>query len=330
MARAQANPGISWRELRPQPLILLTGSEDYLASRAFELLRSQASQRDDIQHTRLDAAKYEPGELLMATSSSLFSSANLVEVHELAHMNEYFLKDALAYLKDQAPENVLIMHYSGGTRGKKLIDAIKAAGALIVNCQPVKKDSEKVDFVQSEFKAAKRRITNDAVKALVAAVGNSLAELGSSCSQLIADTTGTIDQDTVDRYYGGRVEATAFKVADAAISGNAQMALRTLRHALGTGTDPIPIVATLAMKVRQIAKVAGVNEPAASLASELGMAPWQVQQAQQQARGWKRSDLALCVEEIANTDRMVKGGSRSPGYALEHAIMFIAGKSPGR
>ncbi|MEG2577922.1 MAG: DNA polymerase III subunit delta, partial [Glutamicibacter sp.] len=199
MARAQANPGISWRELRPQPLILLTGSEDYLASRAFELLRSQASQRDDIQHTRLDAAKYEPGELLMATSSSLFSSANLVEVHELAHMNEYFLKDALAYLKDQAPENVLIMHYSGGTRGKKLIDAIKAAGALIVNCQPVKKDSEKIDFVQSEFKAAKRRITNDAVKALVAAVGNSLAELGSSCSQLIADTTGTIDQDTVDR-----------------------------------------------------------------------------------------------------------------------------------
>ncbi|MFD1376150.1 DNA polymerase III subunit delta [Micrococcus antarcticus] len=330
MARAQANPGISWRELRPQPLILLTGSEDYLASRAFELLRSQASQRDDIQHTRLDAAKYEPGELLMATSSSLFSSANLVEVHELAHMNEYFLKDALAYLKDQAPENVLIMHYSGGTRGKKLIDAIKAAGALIVNCQPVKKDSEKIDFVQSEFKAAKRRITNDAVKALVAAVGNSLAELGSSCSQLIADTTGTIDQDTVDRYYGGRVEATAFKVADAAISGNAQMALRTLRHALGTGTDPIPIVATLAMKVRQIAKVAGVNEPAASLASELGMAPWQVQQAQQQARGWKRSDLALCVEEVANTDRMVKGGSRSPGYALEHAIMFIAGKSPGR
>ncbi|UYQ79072.1 DNA polymerase III subunit delta [Glutamicibacter sp. JL.03c] len=330
MARAQANPGISWRELTPQPLILLTGSEDYLASRAFELLRSQAAAREDIEVTRLDAAKYEPGELLLATSSSLFSSANLVEVHELAQMNEYFLKDAMSYLKDQAPENVVIMHYSGETRGKKLIDAIKAAGALVVNCQPVKKDAEKIDFVQAEFKAAKRRITHDAVKALVAAVGNSLAELGSSCSQLIQDTTGTIDQEIVDRYYGGRVEATAFKVADAAISGNAQAALRTLRHALGTGTDPIPIVATLAMKVRQLAKVLGVNEPAASLASELGMAPWQVQQAQQQARGWKRSDLALCIEEIANTDRMVKGGSRSPGYALEHAILFIAAKAPNR
>lgn len=328
MARAQANPGIHWRQIAPAPLILLLGTEEYLASRAFELLRRQAASREDIEQTRLDAQKYEPGELLLATSSSLFSSANLVEVHELASMNEYFLKDATSYLKDPAPENVLILHYSGGTRGKKLIDAIKAAGAVIVNCAPLKKDAEKIDFVAGEFKAAKRRITNDAVKALVAAVGNSLAELGSSCAQLIQDTTGAIDQDVVDKYYGGRVEATAFKVADAAIAGNAQVALRTLRHALSTGTDPIPIVATLAMKVRQLAKVLGVNEPAAVLASQLGMAPWQVQQAQQQARGWKRSDLAACVETIAQTDRMVKGGGKSPGYALERAILFIAGKAP--
>lgn len=330
MARAQASPGISWRDLTPQPLILLTGSEQYLASRAFELLRSQAATREDIQHTRLNAATYEPGELLLATSSSLFSSANLVEVHDLASMNEYFLKDALNYLKDQAPENVLILHYSGGTRGKKLLEAIKAAGALIVNCQPIKRDAEKIDFVQAEFKSAKRRITNDAVKSLVAAVGNSLPELGSSCHQLIQDTTGTIDQEVVDRYYGGRIEATAFKVADAALAGNAQLALTTLRHSLDTGTDPIPIVATLAMKVRQLAKVLGVNEPAASLASELGMASWQVQAAQQQARGWKRADVALCIENIAQTDRMVKGGGRSPGYALERAILFIASKAPQR
>lgn len=328
MARAPKSAGISWRDLTPQPLILLSGPDEYLASRAFDTLRQQAAQREGIEVTRLSASSYEPGELLMATSSSLFASANLVEITDLASMNEVFLRDALAYLKDIAPENVLIMHHSGGTRGKKLLDAVKAAGAVIVNCQPVKKDAEKIEFVTAEFKAAKRRITNDAVKALVAAVGNSLAELGSSCSQLIQDTTGTIDQDVVDKYYGGRVEATAFKVADAAIAGNAQVALRTLRHALSTGTDPIPIVATLAMKVRQLAKVLGVNEPAAVLASQLGMAPWQVQQAQQQARGWKRSDLAACVETIAQTDRMVKGGGRSPGYALERAILFIAGKAP--
>lgn len=327
MARAQKTSGISWRDISPQPLILLSGPDDYIASRAFDMLRKQASAREGIEMTRLSAASYEPGELLMATSSSLFSSANLVEIQDLATMNDFFLRDALAYLKDIAPENVLIMHHSG-QRGKKLIDALKQANALVVDCQPLKRDADKIDFVIAEFKAAKRRITNDAVKALVAAVGSSLAELGASCQQLIADTSGAVDQDLVDRYYGGRVEATAFKVADAAIAGNAQQALATLRHALDTGTDPIPVVATLAMKVRQLAKVLGVNEPAAKLAGELGMAPWQVQAAQQQARGWKRTDLADCIEKVALTDAMLKGGSRSAAYALEQAVLFIATKSP--
>ena len=327
MARAQKSAGISWREITPQPLILLSGPDEYIASRAFEILRQQASAREGIEITRLSASSYEPGELLMATSSSLFASANLVEIQDLAGMNEYFLRDALAYLKDMAPENVLIMHHSG-QRGKKLIDALKQAGALVVDCQPLKRDADKVDFVTAEFKVAKRRITNDAVKALVAAVGSSLAELGAACQQLIADTTGLIDQDLVDRYYGGRVEATAFKVADAAIAGNAQQALATLRHALDTGTDPIPVVATLALKVRQLAKVLGVNEPVAKMASELGMAPWQVQAAQQQARGWKRKDVAECIEKVALTDSMVKGGSRSAAYALEQAILYIADKAP--
>ncbi|MHC6176706.1 DNA polymerase III subunit delta [Glutamicibacter endophyticus] len=328
MARAQTPAGIPWRDLQPQPLILLSGSEDYLASRAFEAMRRAAMGRGDIGHTVLSASGYEPGSLLMATSASLFSSANLVEVHNLATMNEDFLKDGLKYLQDPAPDTVLIMHHSGGTRGKKLLDAVKKAGAVVVNCQPLKRDSEKIDFVMAEFKAAKRRITNDAVKALVAAVGSSLSELGASVHQLLEDTTGVVDEAVVDKYYGGRVEATAFKVADAAVSGNAYLALATLRHALDTGTDPIPVVATLAMKVRLMAKVLGVNEPAAQLASELGMAPWQVQAAQQQSRGWKRADVAACVEHVAQTDRMVKGGGKSPGYALERAVLFIAGKAP--
>ena len=330
MARPPASSGISFRDLTPQPLILLSGPEGYLASRAFEHLRSFTAGNDQIQHTRLDASTYEPGALLLATSASLFSSANLVEVTELASMNEFFLKDALAYVSSQAPENVLIMHHAGGNRGKKLLDALKAAGAVVVSCQPVKREQEKIEFVQAEFKAAKRRITNDAVRALVAAVGSSLAELGASCAQLIQDTTGTIDEQVVDKYYGGRVEATAFKVADAAVAGRATEALRTLRHALGTGTDPIPLAATLSMKLRPMAMVIGAVDPDATLAAQLGMQAWQVQQARQSVRGWKRADLAECIELMAQTDQLIKGGGKSPGYALERAVLAIAKKAPRR
>lgn len=51
-------------------------------------------------------------------------------------------------------------------------------------------------------------------------------------------------------YHGGKVEATGFKVADAAVAGDAGEALRLLRHAIAVGVDPVPIVAVLAQRLR--------------------------------------------------------------------------------
>src|SRR3546814_14895603 len=52
-----------------------------------------------------------------------------------------------------------------------------------------------------------------------------------------------------------KVEASGFRVADAAIAGQAGEALRLLRHAIATGLDPVPIVAVLAAQLRQLIKV---------------------------------------------------------------------------
>ena len=316
--------GISWRDVSPAAIILLQGSEELLASRAFEKVKATLRADAEVELTRFEATSYERGELLLASSPSLFSENKLIEVRQLANMNEDFLNDALEYAKAPAPDTTLVMHHGGGVRGKKLLDALKAAGAVLVDCQPLKKDAEKIDFVAQEFKAAKRRLSPEAARALVAALGSDLSELSAACSQLLQDTTGAIDQDMVDKYYGGRVEATGFKVADAAMMGRADVALSTLRHALATGTDPVPIVATLAMKLRQVAKVAGVRKSAGQLASELGMPPWQVQQAQEQARYWSADDLARCIRLVAEADAQVKGASRDPEYAVERAVTQIA------
>ena len=318
------NAGMSWRSVAPAPLILLQGPEELLATRAFETVRNTLRAGAEIELTRFEASSYERGEMLLASSPSLFSETKLIEVRGLATMNEDFLNDTLAYAKAPAPEVTLIMHHGGGVRGKKLLDALKAAGAVVVDCQPLKKDAEKIDFVTQEFRAAKRKLSAEGARALVAALGSDLSELAAACSQLLQDTTGAIDQDMVDKYYGGRVEATGFKVADAALAGRADIALSTLRHALATGTDPVPIVATLAMKLRQVAKVAGARKSSGQLASELGMPPWQVQQAQEQARHWNVDDLARCIRLVAEADSQVKGASRDPEYAVERAVTQIS------
>jgi DNA polymerase III subunit delta len=319
--RKTAARTVSWREVEPANVVLISGPEEYLAHRAKDRIRSLVRGiHPDVELTQLDASTYSAGQLTMVASPSLFGESKLVEVASAAQMNDEFLADTLAYLKTPAEEVTLVIHHSGGVRGKKLLDAIKASGSPVVDCQAMKKDSEKLEFVRSEFKAARKGLEPAAGQALVAAVGSSLPDLAAACSQLISDAQGTVTEATVDQYYGGRVEATGFKVADAAIAGRGAAALSMLRHALATGLDPVPIVAVLAMKLRQIAKV----KSASVSAKDAGMAPWQFDQARKEARAWDSAALARCIQLVAETDAQVKGAGRDPEYAVEHAVRIIA------
>ncbi|GAA1258486.1 DNA polymerase III subunit delta [Arthrobacter pascens] len=330
-SRTTATNSATWRDVTPAAVVLVTGPEEYLGIRAMDHVRSQVrAAAPDVEVTRLNAGNYEAGSLAMNVSPSLFGESKLIEVEGLESMNDAFLADALGYLQHPEQDAVLVLRHGGGVRGKKLLDAVKAAGWPVVDCQPLKKDAEKTAFVVAEFKAASRRIEPDAVQALVNAVGASLSELAAACSQLIADASTAVDAAMVDRYYGGRIEATAFKVADAAMAGNAPVALSTLRHALATGADPVPLVAALAAKLRTVAKVAGAQGSSAQIAKQLGMQPWLVEQAQRDVRRWTPEGLARSIQVTAEADAQVKGLSRDPVYAVEHAVTVIATAARGR
>lgn len=323
--------GIDFRDAAPAPVVLVSGPEDYLAARAMDSIRKQArATSPDLEVTRLDAQTYAPGTLLLAASPSLFGEKKYIEASGLESMNEDFLKDALGYLSAPEPEIVLVLRHAGGTRGKKLLDAVRGAGAPVVDCQPLKKDADKAAFVAAEFKGSGRRIEREAIEALVAAVGSSLAELGAACSQLQLDATSTVDAATVEKYFGGRVEATAFKVADAALAGRSALALSTFRHAVETGVDPVPIVAAIGSKLRTLAKVAGEHGSAQSIARTLGVQPWLVEQAQRDIRGWTPKSLATAIRAVAEADAQVKGLARDPAYAVERALAVVSTSARAR
>jgi DNA polymerase-3 subunit delta len=329
--RSPASNGPTWRDVTPAAVVLVSGPEEYLGIRAMDRVRAQVREAaPDVEVSRINAAAYEAGTLLMQVSPSLFGESKLIEVEAVESMNDAFLADALAYLGHPESDAVLVLRHGGGVRGKKLLDAIKKAGWPVVDCQPLKKDADKLAFVTAEFKGAGRRIEQDAVQALVNAVGANLSELAAACSQLIADAGTTVTTDIVDRYYGGRIEATAFKVADAAMAGNGPLALSTLRHALATGADPVPLVAALAAKLRTVARVAGASGSSAQIAADLGMQPWLVEQAQRDVRRWTPEGLVRSIQATAEADAQVKGLSRDPVYAVEHAVTVIAMSVQGR
>ncbi|MFC6235365.1 DNA polymerase III subunit delta, partial [Leucobacter soli] len=106
-------------------------------------------------------------------------------------------------------------------------------------------------------------------------------------------------------------------------------ALLLLRQALLAGTDPIPLLAALNMKVRAMARVFGAQGAGGQFAKRFGMAPWQVERAQRETRGWREADLARAIDLAAETEWLLKGGSRDPEYALERYVLFVARRGRG-
>ncbi|QJA00696.1 DNA polymerase III subunit delta [Leifsonia sp. PS1209] len=237
----------------------------------------------------------------------------------------------LDYLPSTADGTVVVLRHGGGVRGKKLLDAIRAGGGggIEVVCTELKKDSDKYDFAQAEFRNAGKKITAGALRAVTSAFADDLAELAAACQQLISDTAAEVTEATVDKYYGGRVETNAFHVADAAIAGRYGEALVTMRHALASGADPVPMVAAFASKVRTMAKLSGARGGSGQLAQQFGLAPWQVDRAKRDLQGWTEDGLGRCIEVLAETDANVKGGGRDPVFALERMIRIVSARGRG-
>lgn len=305
--------------------VLIHGAESLLVERAEQALRQQATEVNAAtERTRLDAAAYSAGQLASLTSPSLFGEPRYIVIDQVQAATDALIADAIGYLGQQEPDVTVVFIHRGGVRGKKLLDALAKAGVTKVACDPIKKDAEKISFAMGEFKRARRRASSDAVEMLVQAVGSDLRELAAACSQLIADTEGIVDATHVERYYGGRVEVSAFRVADAAIAGQASEAVVALRHALATGSDPVPLVAALAMKLRTMALVASHRGTGAAAAKDLGMAPWQVDKARRDLRRWTPQGLAAAIAATARADAEVKGAARDPQFAVERVVLTIA------
>jgi DNA polymerase-3 subunit delta len=313
-------------------IYLLLGSESALADRALgKLLAELKAERAEI--TTLFAGEVSVGEISDALSPSLFSERRALILRDLQDLADEAKNEITRYLDATDPTLTLILIHKGGVKGKALLDQIKKAKPEIIACEPLKKESEKEDFVRNLFLDLGRKASPAAVSALVNATGTDLRELSAAVSQLASDSpAGLIEESHVNKYHQGKVETTGFDVADKVMEGNLPESLITLRHAITTGTDPVMITSAIASSLRGIAKVSGINRGQKSfeLAGELGMAPWQIDKARRQLNGWNANTLTVAVAAIAKCDAQVKGGASDPIYALEQALTRICAARSGR
>ena len=307
---------------RVPPYVLVSGPESLLAERAVAQTLDDLRVTDaDLETIRLYAAAYAAGELTLHASPSLFGGAKCIVVHDVDEADDELQADLLAALAGE-PEpdlTLVVLHKGGASAARRCSTRSRAPAPGSSRPRPSRPTATRPTSPPTSSAGPGARPPARPCTRSVEAVGKDVRELAAACQQLVDDTTGAIDEQVVARYHGGKVEATGFRVADAAVAGDAGEALRLLRHAIATGVDPVPIVAVLAQQLRQLVKVGAAGRGrSADVARDLGMAPWQVDKARRGAGGAgpprgspsssRRSPLA---------DFEVKGGGRDPVYAVE-------------
>ncbi len=284
----------------------------------------------DLEVREYAASALMPTELAEALSPSLFGGARAVVLRDGQDARKDLVTALLRYAADPDPDLCPIVRHAGGAKGRALADGLKAAGATVIAAAKLTRHRDRVAFVRDEIRRLGGRCAEDAAEALITSVGTDLRELAAACSQLMADTGGRIDANTVARYYRGRAEVSGFTVADAAMVGDVPAALEALRWAIQIGVDPVPIADALADGVRTVARVASARGGSPyQLASSLGMPAWKVERAQRQSRGWTPPGLAVAMRVAAECNAAVKGGAEDRGYALERAVMAVAAARRG-
>ncbi len=311
------------------PVTLVVGPEELLASRAIAATVAGIRLADPgTQVHRLRATGLEVGAISALAAPSLFGGHVAIVVEEVGEAAAGIVDELRGLIAQPADEVHLVLVHSGGARGRPLLDAARASGAPEVPCPAVKSDRDKIAFVEAEFRRAHRSVTPGAARALVDALGANVRELAAACSQLVADCEGRVDDTAVERYHRGRVEASGFDVADAALTGQAERALLLLRHALAVGVAPVLVTSALASGLRTLAKVGSARGGTKSvdLARELALPPFLVDKARRQLPGWTPGGIAAAITVVATADAEVKGAGAGgdPAYALERTVLAVA------
>ncbi len=301
---------------------LALGDDEFLRARTAADLVAHARQADpSLEVQEISASGADPGQLGEVLGLSLFAQSRLVLVEGTQDATKDFAEALAQAVEARDTDLILVLTHTGGARNKALIDRLKKAGTMIHDCAKLTRQEDRLRFIRREAERAGGSISAAASAAMLDAVGNDLRELSAATGQLVFDAGGPIQIEDVARYHRGRAEISGFSVAERALVGDLPAALEALRWALDQGVAAVLIADALADGVRTAARVVSVGRgDPYDLARTLGLPPWKVKRAQQQARGWKVTGLHQALQIVARVNADVKGVAASADYALESAV----------
>jgi len=296
------------------PITLIIGPEQVLRDQA---LASRVSALDATDRYTVDlGSDNAAADLRAACEPTLFGSEVLVIVTGLESPDDAGVEELLAQISSDADHVRWVCIHAGGVGGKRVVDALKKAGAEVVECKAIKKGRQTLELLTAEVVRRKRKMTSDALAAYYVSVGHNLPLLLAGLDQLLDDVVeDPITIEHVQEYFAGVADVAGWQISGHVWDRDAIKALTALRHSLnnvGIGRTGVMTVSALSSGLRTVVAFGGLQQGLSEndVAQQLGIPPWQVKDVRRQWSRWSGDQrrLASAIVALADADAWVKGG----------------------
>ncbi|MBI3076418.1 MAG: DNA polymerase III subunit delta [Deltaproteobacteria bacterium] len=315
----------------------LGGDEPALIDQALGQLRASALapstrtlNEEQFQGEALDC------ETLLASARVLpfLSPRRLLLVRNAHRLSREAVEGLIPYVGDPVPTACLVFCGDRPVPGTPAAGLLKLPGVRLVACERPRRPEEVSAWLRRE--AADRGITlaREAMEYLLEQGGTNLGFLAQELDKLAAFGAGStaVSAELVRGLVASLGGVDPFALPDAVGGRQLGTALQELRAHLDAGAHPLPLLGTVARRIRLLwlaRQLQDAGRRGEEMAGALRLSPFFARKLADQAKRYTEPELRGAFAELAEADLLLKSWGSDATAVLERLVMRLCGAPPG-
>lgn len=315
------------------PAYLIAGAEHLLVIEAADALRARARELGYAERVVFDVdAQFDWDQLANSgRSMSLFASRRLIDLRlPTGRPGKEGSAALVEWCQAPPPDTVLLVSAHDWSRKHEgaWSAAIERIGRLVA-LWPLKAE-ELPDWIGARMASRGLEATPDAIALLASRIEGNLLAAAQEVDKLALLHAGSrLDVEALEASVADDARYDVFRLADAALGGDAGRALHIVAGLRAEGEELIPMLGWLLTQLRMLARIAAASSADAALRSERIWPASRESLIRRALKGGDRSHWEACLQQAGRIDRIAKGrGDGDAWRELERLVAAIA--SPRR
>lgn len=320
-----------------EPIYLLSGPEYYFVEQ-FKNAVSQLAGSDSNEETVYYDLRETAIQDVLADAETIpfFAEKKIIYAEHPVFLKtkqekisvEHDLAFLESYLKDPAPYTSLIFiaPYEKLDARKKMTKLLKKQ-ATEVDCQAIK-GQELKRWVNEMAAKHQIKISNDAFLFMESELSTNLFLMEKEIEKisLYVGEHGEVTEEIAFEMMSTSLNQSALTLVDTVLKGDLAAAIKIYKELEKMKEDPIGLIALLAYQFRimyQVKLLRGKGYSVQSIQSEINVHPYVVKLAEERSRNYHENHLAFIMNELAETDTLIKQGKMDKAIAFEMLLYHL-------